>query len=119
MSTMTMIGVLDTEAIQHEDLDGQGTNPVHMARPAGTPLRNDGVFRYWLAREERYQMSWDGTGWHVTCNTWRGGHVYRLADADAQLVTTLPVAGATVELERGKVYEIHETKPGQWGLYTA
>lgn len=118
MSTMTMIGVLDTEAIQYEDVNGEGTRPVYMARPTGCPLRNDGIFRYWLASEERYRLSWDGAGWHVTCDTWRGGHVYRLADADARLISVLPVAAATVELERGKVYEIHETEPGRWALYT-
>lgn len=118
MSTVTMLGVLRTEGAQQWGEDDRNERAsAHLYRPAGTPLRNDGVRHFWMHSGYTYRAAWDGTGWHVTCDVWASGHVYRLADADAQFVETLPLQDDVLLLDKGRTYEIREVGPGSWALY--
>jgi hypothetical protein len=120
MTTMTRLGVLRTEGLMTPDMEQTAAGPrgSTMYRPEGTPLRNDGIWHHWLAPGRTYRLEWDGTGWHVTCETWLTGHTYRLADADAQFVDALPVESGVLELERDHVYELRESAPfGAWEIY--
>lgn len=121
MSTMTMLGTLAVESAEFVDQGGQGGPKLVMYRPADTPLRNDGIWRHWMARGETYQLGWDGTGWRVTCHTWASGHTYRLVEGqDMQHVSTLPLTDGALTLDPGRVYEIRETEPGRpWAVYAA
>lgn len=118
-TTATMLGVLRTQSRQYEDLEGLGNGPTTMHRPDGTPLRNDGIWHYWMAPGSSYQLAWDGTGWRVTCDTWMSGHVRRLVEADdAQFVDRLPLVEGSFELNRARTYQIREAHPtGPWSLY--
>lgn len=121
MSTMTLLGTLAVEGAELHEQGGQGGVTLVMRRPINTPLRNDGVFRHWLAGGETYQLGWDGTGFRVTCHTWTSGHVYRLAEAqDFEFVTALPLTDGALDLNPDQGYEIRETEPGgAWALYSA
>jgi hypothetical protein len=110
------LGCLATEPIQYDEPEGVGSRPLTMHRPTDRPLRNDGIWRYWLAAGETYRVEHDGDGWHVTCRTWIDGHTYRLADLDGQFTGTLPLGGRVVELVPGRSYEIRESEHYQWVL---
>lgn len=116
MSTTTIVGILAVEGAQQWGEDDRTERAgAHAYRPVGTPLRNDGIWRHWMADGNTYRITWDGTGWQVTCETWLSGHTYRLADGDAQFVRSLPLVDGIHELDPGKAYEIRETDPrGAW-----
>jgi hypothetical protein len=119
--TQIQLGTLKTEEVQHEDINGGGARPVNMYCPEGTPLRNDGIWHYWMLRGCVYRLAWDQTGWQVTCDDWMiPGHTYRLAERqDMQFTDRLPLNRGVLVLERGRTYEVREGEaPGTWELFS-
>lgn len=110
--------VLSTESVEPEGVSQHGNPTPVMSRPTNTPLRNDGINRYWMMRGETYRLHHDGIGWQVSNDLFR--HTYRLVDAqDAQFVSVLPLDGGELALDSGVTYEIREQEPmGSWGVYT-
>ncbi|MFI2270666.1 hypothetical protein, partial [Micromonospora aurantiaca (nom. illeg.)] len=93
------------------------------ARPTDRPLRNDGVWRHWLADGHVYDLNHDGTGWHATSPQWterEATHLYRLAEPlDGALRGDLPAAdGQTITLDTARTYQIRQAPGGAWTLYT-
>lgn len=118
MTTATMLGTL---LLDHSE-EQQGSDlPQMWARPAGTPLRNDGIWHHWMQSGVVYRVAYDGVGWRVTGDTWTDrSHVYRLIEAmDGQFVGALPTGGGIVVLEEGSAYELREQGPasGVWELH--
>lgn len=120
----TLLATIATEGPQTDDAEGAGSRSLTMLRPVNRPLRNDGVWRHWLADGHAYQLRHDGTGWHVTSEHWterEGAHTYRLAEPlDGRLMGDLPTTeGHDLILEVGQTYELRQTQPGgSWALFT-
>lgn len=126
MKTMQLVATIATEAQPQGERDGAGTPEITASRPVNRPLRNDGVFRHWLAAGHVYQLRYDQVGWHVTSEHWtereEGTHTYRLAEPlDGALRYDLPRAdGGTLVLATDRDYELRQVSPGgAWALYTA
>ncbi|MER5608260.1 hypothetical protein AB0F93_28380 [Micromonospora tulbaghiae] len=121
----TLLAVLDVEIGPISETDGPGTHQIIAARPANRPLRNDGVWRHWMAQGYVYDLRHDGTGWHVTSEQWterEAAHLYRLAEPkDGALRGDLPDQdGNTIPLDTARTYQIRQEIPGgAWKLFTA
>jgi hypothetical protein len=123
-TTQKLLATLATECQRIDDPQGAGSRPVTLARPAGRPLRNDGIRHHWLQEGFAYRIELEGPGWRVTCPDWTGdwaGHEYRIVESDdMQFVASLPTVDGAVALVPGQAYELRETHPGgAWGIYTA
>jgi len=105
-ATAHMLGRLIVEQAVQSESEAAGSPSRTCYRPVGVILQNDGRWHYWISPGETYRIGFDGTGWRVTCRTWSGGHVYRMARPDGTLIDRLTLSDRVVELDPGRAYEV-------------